>query len=63
MTGKPGRPDVVAYTILIYGISSSGNMFAGRKIMQLYREMRKKFDLHPDMAIMRAIIQSLAQAR
>jgi len=63
VTGKPGRPDVVSYTTLIHGIAASENMYAGKKIMQLYREMRRRYDLHPDMALMRAIIQSLGRAR
>lgn len=61
--GKPGRPDVITYTILIKGVCESNNMYAGTKIMQMYREMRQRYKIRPDRRLINSIVHSLAKAR
>lgn len=61
--GVPGIPDVITYTILIKGVADSHNMYSGAKIMQLYREMRRRYRIRPDRRIVNAIVNSLAKSR
>lgn len=61
--GKPGRPDVITYTILVKGVCESNNMYAGTKIMQMYREMRQRYKIRPDRRLINSIVNSLAKAR
>jgi len=60
---RRGKPDVVTYTILVKGVAASDNMYAGSKIMQLYREMRGEFDIAPDLQLAYALVNSFASAR
>lgn len=60
---RRGKPDVVTYTILLKGVAASDNMYAGSKIMQLYREMRREFGIAPDLQLAYALVNSFASAR
>lgn len=60
---RRGIPDVVTYTILVKGVAASDNMYAGSKIMQLYREMRREFGIAPDLQLAYALVNSFASAR
>ena len=60
---RRGMPDVVTYTILVKGVAASDNIYAGSKIMQLYREMRRDFDIAPDLQLAYALVNSFASAR
>ena len=61
--GRPGIPDVITYTILVKGVAGSDNVYAGSKIMQLYREMRGEFQILPDLQLAYALVNSFALAR
>ena len=60
---RRGKPDVVTYTILVKGVAASDNVYAGSKIMQLYREMRRDFEIAPDLQLAYALVNSFASAR
>ena len=58
-----GTPDVITYSILIKGVAATDNLYAGAKIMQLYREMRGQYGIRPDMALVSVMVHSLGRAR
>jgi hypothetical protein len=56
-------PDVITYSILIKGVASSDNMYAGAKIMQLYRQMRRAYGIKPDLHLVHSLVHALGRAR
>ncbi len=60
---SPGRPDVVTYTVLVKGVAQTDNVYAGAKIMALYREMRGRFGVQPDLQLADALVNSFVRAR
>lgn len=57
-----GKPDVVTYTSIIQGLAQSENMFAGKKIMILYREMRD-IGIKPDDRMVSVMVDAFGTAR
>jgi hypothetical protein len=54
---------VVTYTVLVKVVAQTDNMYAGAKIMALYREMRGRFGIHPDLQLAYALVNSFVRAR
>ena len=59
----PGRPDVMTYTVLVKGVAQTDNIYAGQKIMALYREMRGRFGVAPDSQLAYALVNSFVRTR